>query len=169
MTDASTTASANQVTELPFPPSSLQEFLQLCDGRWMSLRSTFALDGSDDWHNSTRGEVTMQHQSCAAGSEQLVVGDGQGKTLSSLSFAADGGLQRQGEGSQAGADGRWELREGGCLELSIPSGDGAVVLERIWFTKANLRLRSTTLVDRDGTPQQANFCSEIRRVSAPST
>ena len=135
----------------------------------MSLRSTFALDGSDDWHNSTRGEVTMQHQSFAAGSEQLVVGDGKGKTLSSLSFAADGGLQRQGEGSQAGADGRWELREGGCLELSIPSGDGAVVLERIWFTKANLRLRSTTLVDRDGTPRQASFCSEIRRVTAPSS
>ena len=39
MTDASTTASANPVTELPFPPSSLQEFLQLRDGRWMSLRS----------------------------------------------------------------------------------------------------------------------------------
>ena len=168
MTNASSTASAIPVTELPFPPTSLQEFLQLCDGRWMSLRSTFALDGSDDWHNSTRGDVTMHHQSSAEGSEQLVVSDGQGKPLSTLRFTADGGFHRQGEGSQAGSNGHWELREGGCLELSMPGVDGAVVLERIWFTKANLRLRSTTLVDRDGTPQQANFCSEIRRVSAPS-
>ena len=34
--------------------------------------------------------------------------------------------------------------------------------------KANLRLRTTTLVDRSGTPQQASFCSEIRRVSSPA-
>ena len=169
MTNASTSASATPVAEMPFPPTNLQEFLQLCDGRWMSLRSTFALDGSDDWHNSERGEVTMHHQTAAAGAEHLVVSDGQGKPLSTLSFSTDGGLQRQGEASLAGANGRWELREGGCLELSIPADDGAVVLERIWFTKVNLRLRSTTLVDRDGTPQQANFCSEIRRVTAPSS
>ena len=41
------------------------------------------------------------------------------------------------------------------------------VLERIWFIKPNLRLRSTTAIAMDGTPLQARFCSEIRRVSSP--
>ena len=47
------------------------------------------------------------------------------------------------------------------------SWGGASLRERIWFTKVNLRLRSTTLVDADGTPRLASFCSEIRRVTAP--
>ncbi|MGC6481968.1 MAG: phycobiliprotein lyase [Synechococcus sp.] len=168
MTDAPPTTSVSPVAEVPYPPANLQEFLQLCDGRWMSLRSTFALDDSDDWHTSERGEITMHHQPGDAGSEHLVISDSQGQVLSSLNFAADGVLQRQGDGSRPGCHGHWQLREGGCMEFNIPASDGAVVIERIWFTKANLRLRSTTLVDGKGTPQQANFCSEIRRVSAPS-
>ena len=169
MTDASSSAATTPVAELPFPPASLQEFLALCDGRWMSLRSTFALDGSDDWHNSERGEVAMRHQSDPNGVEALVVNDADGRPLSALSFAVDGGLQREGAGSVAEASGRWQLRQDGCLELSFPAAEGAEVLERIWFTKVNLRLRSTTLVDADGTPQQASFCSEIRRVTAPKS
>lgn len=168
MTDASSSSATTPVAELPFPPASLQAFLALCDGRWMSLRSTFALDGSDDWHNSERGEVAMRHQTDSQGADGLVVSDPEGRALSVLSFAADGGLSREAAGAVAGASGRWQLRDDGSLELSFPAAEGAVVLERIWFTKANLRLRSTTLVDAEGTPQQASFCSEIRRVTAPS-
>lgn len=169
MTNASTASTAASVADFPFPPASLADFLQLCDGRWMSLRSTFALDGSDDWHNSERGEVAMRHQPDASGVTTLIVSDADAKVLSTLHFGADGGLQRQGEASLAGASGRWDLRQDGTLELSFPAQDGAVVLERLWFTKVNLRLRSTTLVDAQGTPQQASFCSEIRRVTAPSS
>lgn len=168
MTDASASAPAPVATELPFPPTTLQDFLRLCDGRWMSLRSTFALDGSDDWHNSERGEVTMRHQASSTGTEELVVSDAQATPLSSLTFAQDGGLDRQGDVSDTGTSGSWQLREDGSLELSFPTSDGSLVLERIWFTKVNLRLRSTTRVDADGNPQQACFCSEIRRVTAPS-
>ena len=168
MTDATASASPTPVAEIPFPPASLKDFLALCDGRWMSLRSTFALDGSEDWHNSERGEVAMRHQSDATGAEALEVTDDKGRTLSALSFAVDGGLKREGVGAMAAASGHWQLRDDGSLELNVPASEGALVLERIWFIKPNLRLRSTTLVDSHGIPQQASFCSEIRRVSAPS-
>lgn len=151
---------------MPFPPDSLAAFLALCEGRWMSLRSTFALDESDDWHNSERGEVAMTHTSLEKDQQRLTVADAAGKTLAALLFNTDGSVQRN-----AGPDttGQWKLRDDGCLELDFPAENGAVVQERIWFTKPNLRLRSTTLMDGEGTPQQANFCSEIRRVTAPSS
>ena len=42
--------------ETAFPPADLKAFLQLCEGRWMSLRSRFDFNGSDeDWHASDRG------------------------------------------------------------------------------------------------------------------
>jgi hypothetical protein len=42
------------------------------------------------------------------------------------------------------------------------------VRERIWFTKPNLRLRSTVEHRADGTPGRASFSSEIRRISRPA-
>ena len=55
----------------------------------------------------------------------------------------------------------------GSLELVI-TGDGREVRERIWFTKPNLRLRSTVETGVDGSPGRASFSSEIRRVSRPT-
>ena len=167
MTNASASAASFLVAETPFPPDSLAAFLDLCEGRWMSLRSTFALDESDDWHNSERGEVAMTHTSLEADQHQLNVADAAGQSLATLVFNADGSLQRN-EGAATPA-GLWQLRDDGSLELQFPAADGAVVQERIWFTKPNLRLRSTTLMDGEGTPQQASFCSEIRRVTAPTS
>ena len=51
------------------------------------------------------------------------------------------------------------------MELNLSRPDGMTVQERIWFTRANLRLRSTTATDQDGTPLQGSFCTDIRRVS----
>jgi hypothetical protein len=42
------------------------------------------------------------------------------------------------------------------------------VRERIWFTKPNLRLRSSVENHADGRPGRASFSSEIRRVSRPA-
>ena len=56
----------------------------------------------------------------------------------------------------------------GSLELTLSSGD-AEVRERFWFTKPNLRLRSTVESRADGTPGRASFSSEIRRVSRPAS
>ena len=133
----------------------------------MSLRSTFALDESDDWHNSERGEVAMTHTRVAEDQHGLSVADAAGKPLAALVLNADGSVQRN-EGAETPA-GQWQLRDDGSLELQFPVADGAVVQERIWFTKPNLRLRNTTLMDAEGTPQQASFCSEIRRVTAPTS
>ena len=53
------------------------------------------------------------------------------------------------------------------VELVI-TAEGREVRERIWFTKPNLRLRSTVVTRTDGLPDRASFSSEIRRVSRPA-
>jgi len=154
------------MSDLPFPPADLGSFLQLCDGRWMSLRSLVQLDGSDDWHSSERGELVMQSaQEGADGGARWKVCAADGRQLAAMHFAPGGELTL--EASPTDQRGHWQLHGDGCLELTVPAADGASLCERIWFTKANLRLRSTTLVDQDGTPRRASFCSEIRRVTAP--
>jgi hypothetical protein len=154
------------MSDTSFPPADLGSFLQLCDGRWMSLRSSFQLDGSDEWHSSERGELVMQSaQEGADAGARLQVFAADGRQLAAMHFAPGGVLTLAA--SPTDSSGHWQLHGDGCLELTLPGADGASLRERIWFTKANLRLRSTTLVDRDGTPRQASFCSEIRRVTAP--
>jgi hypothetical protein len=154
------------MSDLPFPPADLGSFLQLCDGRWMSLRSLVQLDGSDDWHSSERGELVMQSaQEGPDGGARWKVCAADGRQLAAMHFAPGGELTL--EASPTDQRGHWQLHGDGCLELTVAAADGASLCERIWFTKANLRLRSTTLVDQDGTPRRASFCSEIRRVTAP--
>ena len=160
--------------ESAFPPADLKAFLTLCAGRWMSLRSRFELDGTDeDWHASERGEltVTLEEQDAVS---VLAVQAGEG-VASELHFAAEsasdsateGGLVVRAEGAER--SGRWQLRPDASLELELAdAGSDSTVLERIWFIKPNLRLRSTTAMAADGTPLQARFCSEIRRVSSPT-
>ena len=148
-----------------FPPADPAAFLALCDGVWMSLRSCFELaaGGDDDWHNSERGELVVR---CTSGESsdpgQLQV-EAPGGRQSTLSFAADGGLALDGETA-----GGWRFWPDGSMELNITRADGVTIQERIWFTRANLRLRSTTAVDADGAPLQGSFCTDIRRVSKPA-
>ena len=152
--------------ETAFPPADLKAFLALCVGSWMSLRSRFDLSGGseDDWHTSDRGEVTVSLSEQAA-DWLLSVRSADGAS-SELRFAYDGGLVVVADGGER--CGGWQLREDASLELQLTDADsGASVLERIWFIKPNLRLRSTTAIAKDGTPLQARFCSEIRRVSSP--
>jgi CpeS-like protein len=63
--------------------------------------------------------------------------------------------------------GQWTLWPDGSLELVISTPTGELS-EKIWFTKPNLRLRSTVETRADGAPGRASFCSEIRRVSRPA-
>ena len=151
--------------ETAFPPADLKAFLTLCVGSWMSLRSRFDLSSSeDDWHTSDRGEVTVSLRDQVVDSV-LSVQSADG-AASELCFSSDGRLVVMAEGGERG--GRWQLREDSSLELELTdAASSATVLERIWFIKPNLRLRSTTAMAKDGTPLQARFCSEIRRVSAP--
>lgn len=155
-------------TSPAFPPEDLPAFLELCAGQWMVLRSQMeastATTGDDDaWHDSHRGELAVALLPAAPG-----------RSLGGLEVTAPDGLCRllgfEAGGSLLGAEGsigHWQLWPDGSLELVIASG-GQEQRERIWFTKPNLRLRSVIVNGADGQPEQASFCSEIRRVSRPA-
>ena len=164
---------------IPFPPQEIGDFLRFCAGEWMGLNSTFALDGptalaaednatpgpsasepeGDEWHTSERGELVVTYLEPHADGEP-----------GGLSQGPKGGLQQQllfhSDGSyHCGADqGRWQFWPDGSLELVIDT-QGQQVRERLWFTKPNLRLRSSVANQGDGNPAHAHFSSEIRRVS----
>lgn len=131
----------------------------------MSLRSCFELsmEGDDEWHSSERGELVVGFTATEDhGLGQLQISAPNG-AAAALGFAADGGLSINGS-----AAGEWRFWPDGSMELNLSRSDGSVVQERIWFTRANLRLRSTTAVDSQGVPLQGSFCTDIRRVSKPA-
>lgn len=179
-----------------FPPETIGAFLRCCAGEWMSLRSQFSLADSLDpaaldlasldpadlkptddaaqepasleeaWHSSERGELVVSFLepdgNASVGGLRVAVG---GKGPAQLHFDEQGGfLASAGEGQSQGS---WQLWPDGSLELRLSAGE-RLVRERIWFTKANLRLRSTVEQGADGRPARASFSSEIRRVSRAS-
>jgi hypothetical protein len=152
-----------------FPPATIEAFLRFCAGEWMGLRSRFALDAGlegengDEWHSSERGELLVAYLDPEAPGEPggLRVGP-KDAVPQQLHFSGDGSF------SASDQQGRWQLWPDGSLELVIATG-GREVRERIWFTKPNLRLRSTVESGTDGSPGRASFSSEIRRVSRPAS
>ncbi len=153
-----------------FPPDSIKAFLRFCEGEWMNLRSQFDLgedadgENGDEWHTSERGELVVTYLEDGEGPGGLSVGP-KGTPPRRLLFAAGGSFRSEGTGSSR--EGNWQLWPDGSLELVISNGQ-AEVRERIWFTKPNLRLRSTVEHNADGSPGRASFSSEIRRVSKPA-
>lgn len=164
----------------PFPPKDLAGFLAFCAGEWMSLRSRFALarGGDDSWHASERGELRVEWQAFdSEGDLGALTLTPKGQPSRHLRFHADGCFQsgrvHPEGGLQAGTSaeatdqrGTWELWPDGSLELVVQQGEREL-RERIWFTKPNLRLRSTVERFADGRPSDASFSSEIRRVARP--
>lgn len=160
-----------------FPPQEIGAFLRFCSGEWMGLRSRFALDAGlegengDEWHSSERGELVVAYvEPSAHGSPGGLSLGPKGETPRQLLFAADGSFSVSGipgDGEQGEQQGSWQLWPDGSLELTLSSGE-STVRERIWFTKPNLRLRSTVESRGDGLPGRASFSSEIRRVSRPA-
>ena len=164
---------------IPFPPQEIGDFLRFCAGEWMGLNSTFALDGptalaaednappgapasepeGDEWHTSERGELVVTYREPQTGGEPGGLSQGpKGGLQQHLLFHSDGSYH-------CGADqGRWQFWPDGSLELVIDA-QGQQVRERLWFTKPNLRLRSSVANQGDGNPAHAQFSSEIRRVS----
>ena len=68
MTQTGSDATAANPADTPaFPPDSIEAFLRVCAGEWMSLRSRFELDTPDDagegdeWHSSERGELVVAY------------------------------------------------------------------------------------------------------------
>ena len=164
-----------------FPPETIGAFLRCCAGEWMSLRSQFSLADSLDpadaaaqepasleeaWHSSERGELVVAflepEDNASVGGLRVAAG---GKGPAQLHFDHQGGFTASGGEGQS--QGSWQLWPDGSLELQLNAGE-RLVRERIWFTKANLRLRSTVEQRADGLPARASFSSEIRRVGRPA-
>jgi hypothetical protein len=127
----------------------------------------------EHWHDSARGallvtylEPTAVHQPGGMAVTPPAPEGGPGQPLH-LWFQAEGVVERLDAAGNRLDEGTWRFWNDGSLELS-QSGDGRVVRERIWFTKPNLRLRSSVERLLDGTPARACFSSEIRRVSRPA-
>lgn len=180
--------------ESPFPPADLESFLRFCAGEWLAVRSRFALEAvggatetgegaeaggaaeaseavEETWHRSERGALVVTYLEAggngAVGGLQLTPpGSEAGDAAASrqIHFEEGGSFARLGpDGSPLGR-GSWEMGPDGSLELT-ETGTWGVVRERIWFTKPNLRLRSSVQNGPNGEPGQASFSSEIRRVS----
>jgi hypothetical protein len=164
-----------------FPPETIGAFLRCCAGEWMSLRSQFSLADSLDpadaaaqepasleeaWHSSERVELVVAFLepdgNASVGGLRVAAG---GKGPAQLHFDHQGGFTASGGEGQS--QGSWQMWPDGSLELQLKAGE-RLVRERIWFTKANLRLRSTVEQGADGLPARASFSSEIRRVGRPA-
>ena len=189
LTDASVTnpGTAEAKAEATFPPTDLPAFLHCCAGDWLSLRSRFNLghesalssgaepseadnpaDDDNSWHASERAELQVT----------LLVAPGEGHGGLAVEVKGQPGVQRcyfHADGSfgsepdaDKGVSGKWSLGADGSLDLVITAGERQLK-ERIWFTKPNLRLRSTVEQLASGSPGRASFSSEIRRVPRPAT
>ena len=160
------------MNESAFPPQTLRGFLLLCAGEWLALRSSLALETpaaaiasaqeEERWHRSERGElVVVWLEPQRAGDAGSLAVTPPGQPTRTLRFQEGGGFETEG------AQGTWQLWPDGSLELTLSAGD-TWIEERIWFTKPNLRLRSSVEQRPDGRPGRASFSSEIRRVSRPA-
>ena len=153
------------MSDQPFPPAEPSAFLSLCAGEWMSLRSSFELSagGDDDWHSSERGELVVHFQAAQDGGLGQLQVIAPGGSTTALAFGREGELVINDVPA-----GYWRFWPDGSMEMNQVRSDGMAVQERIWFTRANLRLRSTTALDGQGKPLQGSFCTDIRRVSKPA-
>lgn len=158
-----------------FPPTDLESFLRCCAGEWLAVRSRFAHQPSLDsegegWHSSDRGAVVVAYLEAEDGGGPggllLTPPSEEGAAAASqrILFASGGGFVRQRPEGTGLGQGTWAMAPDGSLELR-EAGEQGVVRERIWFTKPNLRLRSSVERRPDGTLGRASFSSEIRRVS----
>ncbi len=132
-----------------------------------------ASEPHEQWHDSARGALLVAYlepvEPHEPGALQVTppAVDSRSATPQRLHFQAGGGFERQDQAGNALSHGTWQLWSDGSLELA-QNGADSVVRERIWFTKPNLRLRSSVERGRDGSPSRASFSSEIRRVSRPA-
>ena len=149
------------------PPATVQELLERCAGRWLSLRTLVTLSHEEEgWDQSESAQLEFSWQPAPEGPElgtlHLHRAQQSDFQLHMVGVAQD----REGhfEGSD-GRHGRWRFDLDHVLQLTWCSGDQRFD-ERIWFSKANLRLRNRTISDRNN-PSAVRACafySEIRRL-----
>ena len=168
----------------------IQEFFQLCDGKWVSQRTTHYLveqknqsDRSDLWIDfvdATDSDLAKLSQHFSIRPEQIY--GGLKVRWSEVAEAYQSRFKTQKTGSalvipvadsdhptagkllrQLGTDstaGTYSFGSDEALTIVLKQ-DGLITEERIWFVSPNLRLRSS-ITQRDETVQVTSFCSEIR-------
>lgn len=174
-----------------YPPSTAADVLKLCAGDWLSLRTLISVsDREEGWHTSERKTFRLTWTAPGDSNNPATTAvppptNGQ-RPLGTLTLTAADlppfwlSFQCPGEdlspgcgGSFRGSDGRtghWRFNVEGVLELGWAAALHQVS-ERIWFTKANLRLRSRTVHGPGGADgsvvESCAFYSDIRRVPRP--
>jgi CpeS-like protein len=174
----------------------IQEFFQLCNGKWVSQRTTHYLieqknqsDRSDLWidfADATDPEVVELCQQSSLDSAQAY--GGLKIRWSEVAEAYQSRLKKIQEGSallvpiksssspmsgrilrELGNEtvvGSYSLGADEALTITM-STNGLVTEERLWFASPNLRLRSSFTQQEDGAICITSFCSEIR-MGAPA-
>ncbi len=152
----------------PFqPPTTVEDLLERCGGRWLSLRTLVTIsNGEEGWDQSESAQLEFSWQPTEEGPELGVLRLHGDRQVDFQLHMAGGAQDREGhfEGND-GRRGRWRFGRDHVLQLTWRSG-ALQFEERIWFSKANLRLRSRTIsCSSDPSAVQAcAFYSEIRRL-----
>ena len=149
----------------------MQELLERCAGRWLSLRTLVTISHAEegwDQSESTQLEFSWQSGEGGPGLGMLRLHGTRQPDFQLGFYLHVVGAAQDREGHFAGSDGRrgrWRFDPDHVLQLTWCSGHQQFV-ERIWFSKANLRLRSRIISCRDdpSAVQACAFYSEIRRL-----
>jgi len=169
-------------------PTTLQEFLEACEGKWFSQRTSYRLGQTDEWHQSDKTNVFVEllaadavevlqlcHQAGVDGEHVLAAMVSHweetplrktGRNL--VVMLKDGRLLRQLAQPAAGVvQGRYVFGEDGSLSLAI-AVDSLEAEERFWFAHPNLRLRTSLMRDPASGFDRSSFYSEIRMGAKPA-
>ena len=145
----------------------MQELLERCAGCWLSLRTLVTVSHEEEgWDQSESAQLEFSwHPAEPAPDLGVLRLHGIRQPDVQLHMM---GVARDREGdfeSSDGRRGRWRFGPDHVLLLTWCSGDQQFA-ERIWFSKANLRLRSRTVSCRNdpSAVQACAFYSEIRRL-----
>lgn len=154
----------------PFqPPATVEELLERCAGRWLSLRTLVTVSREEEgWDRSESAQLAFSWQPAEPGPD-LGVLRLHGPRQPDFQLHMMGAAQdREGDFADSdGRRGRWRFDRDHVLRLAWCSGDRQFE-ERVWFSKANLRLRSRTVSCKSdpSAVQACAFYSEIRRLQS---
>lgn len=174
----------------------IEEFLEMCAGKWFSQRTSYHLDQTQV--ENSKSEITIERLSSdsrevIALCEQHKIDPSTtiGGTKASWDNSVDWGKTKQigtaivvvvpdGENPQVGkilqtagtlsktpVSGRYVLGNDEALTLIVEEEKDRIE-ERLWFASSNLRLRTSSIANASGFSKMA-FYSEIRKIPPKET
>lgn len=172
---------------------ALVEFIESCEGKWFSQRTSYRLGQPESWHQSDKGdffldflatdtaEVQQVCQAAGLSASQALGGlrSRWNDTLIRKAGAALTVLLKDGDGEagilliqsrpgQSPQQGRYQFAPNQSLTLVVED-EQCYAEERIWFAHPNLRLRTSLMRDKTGDFSRSSFYSEIRMGVKPPT